>query len=92
MRGRTWSRVGCSGSRSPPSREELLDPPGDPRRQHDLTRDLPDGRLDRFSVSRYDAGSQLLAMRLFYELYGASGALEEKRSHGPDDPGDGAMT
>jgi SAM-dependent methyltransferase len=60
------------------SPEELVEPPGGPRVQHDFTRELPDGRLDRFSVSRYDAASQLLAMRLFYEL---SGALEERRAH-----------
>ena len=64
------------------SPEELVGPPGDPKPQHDLSRELlPDVRLDRFSVSRYNAVSQLLAMRLFYELYGASGALEERRSH-----------
>jgi SAM-dependent methyltransferase len=60
------------------SPEELVDPPGGPRLQHDFTRELPDGRLDRFSVSRYDAASQLLAMRLFYQLHGA---LEERRAH-----------
>jgi hypothetical protein len=58
-----------------------VDPPGGPRLQHDFTRELPNGRLDRFSVSHYDAASQLLAMRLFYELYGASRALEEQRAH-----------
>jgi SAM-dependent methyltransferase len=63
------------------SPEELVDPPGGPRLQHDFTRELPDGRLERFSVSRYNAASQLLAMRLFYELYGASGALENRRAH-----------
>ncbi len=63
------------------SPEELLDPPGDPELRHDFTRELPDGRLERFSVSRYDAASQLLRMRLFYELYGASGALEDRRAH-----------
>jgi SAM-dependent methyltransferase len=61
------------------SPEELVDPPGGPRLQHDFTRELPDGRLERFSVSRYDAASQLLAMRLFYELYGTSGKLRERR-------------
>jgi SAM-dependent methyltransferase len=64
------------------SPEELVNPPGGPGLQHDFTRERPDGRLDRFSVSRYDAASQLLAMRLYYELYGASGALEERRAHG----------
>jgi SAM-dependent methyltransferase len=63
------------------SPEELANPPGGPRLQHDFTRELPDRRLDRFSVSRYDAASQLLAMRLFYELYGAAGGLEERRAH-----------
>ena len=63
------------------SPEELTDPPGGPRLQHDFTRELPDGRLARFSVSRYDAASQLLAMRLFYELYGVSGELRERRAH-----------
>ena len=63
------------------SPEELVDPPGEPRLQHDFTRDLPDGRLDRFSQSRYDTASQLLVMRLFYELYGASGKLRDRRVH-----------
>jgi len=63
------------------SPEEFVDPPGDPEPQHDFTRELPDGRLDRFSLSRYDAASQLLTMRLFYELYGASGELRERRAH-----------
>src|SRR5829696_10123599 len=49
------------------SPEELVDPTDGPEPQHDLSRELPpDGRLARFSVSRYDAVSQLLAMRLFY--------------------------
>ena len=65
------------------SPEELATPPGGPELRHDLTRELPDGgRLDRFSVSRYDPASQLLSMRLFYELYGASGELESRRAHG----------
>jgi SAM-dependent methyltransferase len=63
------------------SPEELVDPPGGPRLQHDFTRELPDGRLDRFSVSRYDAASRILAMRLFYELYDASGEMQETRAH-----------
>ena len=66
------------------SPEELVDPPGGPRLQHDFTRELPevpDGRLERFSFSRYDAATQLFSMRLFYELYGASGELEERRAH-----------
>ena len=63
------------------SPEELVDPPGGPELRHDFTRELPRGRLERFSVSRYDAASQLLKMRLFYELYGASGELESRRAH-----------
>jgi len=63
------------------SPEELAEEPGGPELRHDLTRELPDGRLDRFSVSRYDAASQLLRMRLFYELYGASGELKGRRAH-----------
>lgn len=63
------------------SPEELVDPPGGPQLRHDFTRKLPDGRLDRFSLSRYDAASQLLRMRLFYELYGASGELTDRRAH-----------
>ncbi len=63
------------------SPEELVDPSGGPQLHHDFSRVLPDGRLDRFSVSRYDAASQLLRMRLFYELYGVSGELREGRAH-----------
>ncbi len=63
------------------SPEELVDPPGGPQLRHDFSRELPDGRLDRFSVSRYDAASQLLRMRLFYELYGAFGKLEYRQAH-----------
>jgi SAM-dependent methyltransferase len=66
------------------SPEELVDPPGGPRLQHDFARELPevpDGRLERFSFSRYDAATQLFSMRLFYELYGASGQLENRRAH-----------
>jgi SAM-dependent methyltransferase len=63
------------------SPEELVDPPGSPGLRHDFTRDLRDGRLDRFSISRYDAASQLLQMRLFYEQYDASGTLESRRAH-----------
>lgn len=63
------------------SPDELVDPPGGPQLRHDFTRPLPDGRLDRFSVSRYDAASQLLQMRLFYERYGPSNVLESKRAH-----------
>ena len=63
------------------SPEELADPPGGPELRHDFARELPEGRLDRFSVSRYDAASQLLRMRLFYERYGASGILESRKAH-----------
>ncbi len=63
------------------SPEELCDPPGGPQLRHDFTRELPHGNLDRFSISRYDAASQLLTMRLFYELYGKSGGLRSGRAH-----------
>ena len=63
------------------SPEELVDPPSGPELRHDFTRDLPDGRLDRFSVSRYDAATQLMHMRLFYDRYGLRGTLEVRRSH-----------
>jgi SAM-dependent methyltransferase len=63
------------------SPEELAEEPGGPGLRHDFTRELPRESLNRFSVSRYDPASQLLKMRLFYELYGASGALEERRAH-----------
>lgn len=61
------------------SPEELAE---DTELHHDFTRDLPDGGwLDRFSVTRYDAILQIMEMRLFYELYRASGALEDRRAH-----------
>ena len=63
------------------SPEELVDPPGGTALRHDFTRQLANGQLDRFSVSRYDASTQLMEMRLFYERYGASGALESRRAH-----------
>ena len=63
------------------SPEELVDPPGGPGLRHDLTRALPGGRLDRFSVSRYDAASQLMQMRLFYERYDTSGTPQSRRAH-----------
>jgi SAM-dependent methyltransferase len=63
------------------SPEELVDPPGGPMLHHDLTRELSEGRLERFSVSSYDAATQLMRMRLFYERYDASGALENRRAH-----------
>ena len=62
--------------------EELCDDPGGAAARHDFSRELPQGRLERFSVSRYDAASQLLRMRLFYELYDAAGSLENRRAHG----------
>jgi SAM-dependent methyltransferase len=63
------------------SPEELVDSPGGTALRHDFTRELANGRLDRFSVSHYDASTQLMEMRLFYERYGASGALESRRAH-----------
>jgi hypothetical protein len=63
------------------SPEELVDPPGGTSQRHDFTRELANGRLDRYSVSHYDAATQLMQMRLFYERYGASGALEGRRAH-----------
>ncbi len=64
------------------SPEELAEGPGGPVLRHDLTRDLTDGgSLDRFSLSRYDAATQLMQMRLFYELYDASGGLQSRRAH-----------
>ncbi len=60
--------------------EELRDDYG-PGLRHDFTRELSSGRMERFSVSRYDAASQILAMRLFYEMYGPEGRLESKRRH-----------
>ncbi len=63
------------------SPEELVDPPGGPELRHDFTRELSGGWLDRFSVSRYDAATQLMEMRLFYERYDGSGMLENRRAH-----------
>jgi SAM-dependent methyltransferase len=63
------------------SPEELVDPPGSPALRHDFTRWLPEGRLERFSVSRYDAATQRMEMRLFYERYDATGTLENRRTH-----------
>jgi SAM-dependent methyltransferase len=60
------------------SPEELA---GDPELRHDFTRELSDGRLDRFSVSTYDAATQLMHMRLFYERYDGSGSFENRRVH-----------
>ncbi|MDP8951446.1 MAG: class I SAM-dependent methyltransferase [Actinomycetota bacterium] len=62
--------------------EELAEDPGGPSLRHDLARDLPDGgRLDRFSLSRYDAASQIMEMRLFYEASDASGGQKSSRAH-----------
>ncbi len=64
------------------SPEELADPPGGPSLRHDLTRDLPDGgSLDRFSLTRYDPATQLMEMRLFYDLHDASGETVAHRAH-----------
>jgi SAM-dependent methyltransferase len=57
------------------SPEELA---GGPELRHDFTRELPNGRLDRFSVSTYDAATQLMHMRLFYERYDGSGSFENR--------------
>ncbi len=61
------------------SPEELSDVPSSPSLHHDFTRESLRGTLERFSVSRYDAATQLLSMRLFYELYDREGRLENKR-------------
>jgi hypothetical protein len=64
------------------SSEELADEPGGPSLRHDLSRDLPGGgRLERFSLSRYDAATRLMEMRLFYEIYDASGTQKSSRAH-----------
>src|SRR5215213_9698673 len=63
------------------SPEELVDPPDGPALRHDFTRWLTKGRLERFSVSRYDAATQLMEMRLFYERYDATGTLKNRRTH-----------
>ena len=60
------------------SPEELA---GGPELRHDFTRELSDGRLDRFSVSTYDAATQLMRMRLFYERYDGSGSFENRMGH-----------
>lgn len=61
--------------------EELAEEVDGPNRQHDFTRRMPEGKLERFSISHYDAVSQLLEMRLFYELYGGDGDLARRREH-----------
>ena len=60
------------------SPEELA---GGPELRHDFTRELSDGRLDRFSVSTYEAATQLMHMSLFYERYDGSGSFENRRVH-----------
>jgi SAM-dependent methyltransferase len=60
------------------SPEELA---GGPELRHDFTRELSDGRLDRFSVSTYDAANQLMHMRLFYERYDSSDSFENRMGH-----------
>ncbi len=63
------------------SPEELLDPPGGPELQHDFTRSLPDGRLDRFSVTRHDAASRIMEMSLIYEIHRTGDGLQDRRAH-----------
>jgi SAM-dependent methyltransferase len=63
--------------------EELYEEEGSPALRHDFIRERGTSvrTLERFSVSQYDAASQLLRMRLFYELYDRGGKLENKRAH-----------
>ncbi|MGB3634229.1 MAG: class I SAM-dependent methyltransferase [Rubrobacteraceae bacterium] len=63
------------------SPEELAEDPDGTERQHDFTRTLPKGRLERFSLSRYDAASQIMKMRLFYELHADDDVLRNRRAH-----------
>ncbi|MGB3681024.1 MAG: class I SAM-dependent methyltransferase [Rubrobacteraceae bacterium] len=63
------------------SPEELAEEPDGPYRQHDFTRELPEGKLERFSLSRYDGASQIMEMRLLYELYGGDDELRSRRAH-----------
>jgi SAM-dependent methyltransferase len=64
--------------------QELCEEASGPTLRHDFTRaplqETPERTLERFSVSRYDAASQLLRMRLFYELYERQ-TLKNKRVH-----------
>ena len=60
---------------------ELAEVGRDPTLQHDFTRQTPDGWLDRLSVSRYDAASRIMDMRLFYELYAEDGKPAARRAH-----------
>ena len=68
------------------SPEELAEGPDGPKLHHDFTRLLPEGKLERFSLSQYDAASQIMEMRLFYELYDSDGALRNRRGAQPDGP------
>ncbi len=64
------------------SPDELDDDSGGSNLHHDFTRNLPNGGwLDRFSVTSYDRVTQIMQMRLFYELHEASGVLESQRAH-----------
>ncbi|CAN5752058.1 class I SAM-dependent methyltransferase [soil metagenome] len=63
------------------SSEELADAPDCRERQYDFTREIPEGRLERFSITQYDAASQIMEMQLFYELYGSDGVLRSRREH-----------
>ncbi|AHY45405.1 Methyltransferase domain [Rubrobacter radiotolerans] len=64
------------------SPEELADPSGVANLRHDFVRPLDDGgALDRFSATRYDPATQIMDMRLFYELYDASGEMKSRRAH-----------
>ena len=63
------------------SPKELAEGPDGPERQQDFTRGLPDGKLKRSSITRYDAISQIMEMRLFYELYDDDGTLRNRRAH-----------
>ena len=61
--------------------EELCEEVGGPALHHDFARERAGGTLQRLSVSRYDAASQLLRIILFYELYDREGELENRRAH-----------
>lgn len=63
------------------SPQELAEDADGPERQHDFTRKLQEGKLERFSLTRYDDASQIMEMRLFYEMYDGDGALQSSREH-----------
>ncbi|MBV9455341.1 MAG: hypothetical protein JOZ19_14710 [Rubrobacter sp.] len=63
------------------SPEELCEGPGGAALRHDFRHEMPRGRLERFSVSRYDASSRLLLMYLFYELNNREGEMESKQTY-----------